>query len=53
MTITDALYRLQSIKDYTNNQIDPDDVDDFWSKDIEALDMAIAALSYFKSELEG
>ena len=52
MTFTEALYQLESIKEYTWDQIDPDDPFDVWSKDIEALNMAMVGLCYLKYKLE-
>lgn len=47
MTIKEALNQLEGIKEHAKIEIDPDDENDFFARDVEALDMAIAALSFF------
>ena len=50
MTIKEAINQLNSLKADAMERIDPEVEDDVFSRDVEALYMAIAALGFFDEE---
>ena len=52
MTIKEAINQLESLRADAVERIDPEDEDDVFSRDAEALYMAIAALGFFDDDNE-